>query len=176
MRMLGFNPRMSPPNSSRLCEPSSASPSISPPVTRVCSAVSDHSRAAKAGSSIWKRSFTRTASPRFGFPGVVTSGNVLRKDTYLVLSDEVKRRGMVSIWSAIRVERLRSELGASGVRVGHAGRDAEFSGPGWVVAVVAVFEILFFDFGGMAIDSQRADMRDCTHVKGFRELPKVWER
>ena len=90
----------SPPQRSRRCASLMLRPSdTTRPRTRSFSEVSFQSRSAKAGSSIWKRSFTRTASPFLGLPGVVvymesvnifkmgdighghTSGRDARKDT-----------------------------------------------------------------------------------------------
>lgn len=45
------------------------------------SPVVSHNLRAKPGSLIWNLSFTRTASPFFGFEGVVCIGNVLRYAT-----------------------------------------------------------------------------------------------
>ncbi len=62
--------------------PSSRSGPLSPsPKIKPLNPVSCHSLAANASSITWNLSLTRTASPFFGLPGVVTNGNVFKNET-----------------------------------------------------------------------------------------------
>lgn len=86
--------------SSLLIPPSSPAngSSSSPPITNSLNPVSNHNLFANPGSSIWNLSLTLTASPFFGFPGVVTSGSVFKKFTYILHSAEVKKLRVMTIW------------------------------------------------------------------------------
>jgi hypothetical protein len=110
--MFEFNPITSPPQT-----PTESST----PSTTSFNPVSDHNLSANAGSSIWKRSLTRTASPFFGIPGVVASGRVLRKATYLAQRVEVQRFEIVRIWEGSSVSRVRESDGRRGWRGGQLG-------------------------------------------------------
>ena len=75
-----------------------SSPSSSPPITNSLNPVSNHNLFANPGSSIWNLSLTLTASPFFGFPGVVTSGSIFKKFTYVLHSADVKKLRTMTIW------------------------------------------------------------------------------
>jgi hypothetical protein len=111
MRILGFRPSTSPPQIVL---------SSTPPTTSL-RPVSDHSLCAKPESSIWNRSFTLTASPFFGTPGVVTSGSDRKKDTYLAQRVDVQMPGIVRIWFGKSVSRVRESAGSSGLKAGQSG-------------------------------------------------------
>jgi hypothetical protein len=69
-------------SSSLIFSSSSSSHSIMiSPMISSRSPVSLHNRSAKFQSSTLNRSFTRSASPFLGFPGVVVRGRLLRKET-----------------------------------------------------------------------------------------------
>jgi len=166
--MFGLRPSISPPNKSLRCLSSRVCPSISPAVTNSLSAVCSHRWRAKSGSSIWKRSLTRTASPRFGRPGVVVSGSERRNETYFALNDEVKSRGIVRIWAGSNDEHSRSDAGDRGVSVGQSGRGAEACFATGTAGVLATFA---FDFGG--IFDRFGDNCSKLLVIGFVDLCRV---
>lgn len=81
MRMFGFKLSTSPPHSFFVASSLSSSPSTTGFITSSRSPVSSHSLAAKPASCTCSRSFTLTASPRLGLPGVVVNGSVFKKLT-----------------------------------------------------------------------------------------------
>lgn len=96
-------------------------------------------------------SFTRTASPFFGLLGVVTSGNVDRKETYFLHNEVGNRDEIVRIWSGRSGVRARSSTAGRGTRAGQLGG---FSSGCFVavtdLAVDDVISFVFdFDLGGM---------------------------
>lgn len=122
------------------------------------SPVLSHSRAARMGSSIWKRSLTRTASPRLGREGVVCKGRVLRKVTYSRHRDRGKKDEMSAIlgvagWSWMS----KSTTGNSGLK---AGQDTERAG--WLLAGAAASLEGLDAFLGLAISWN--DGREATRV------------
>ena len=119
--MFGFSPRTSPPQRRLRSSVDSACSSMSPLSTISPRAVSSHSRRAKSGSSTWKRSFTRTASPRFGLPGVVTSGSVRRKAMYFSHNLAGHRLDTVTICSGWRDTADNCDESSSGVKAGQCG-------------------------------------------------------
>ena len=101
--------------------PSRSSPPSSGPQINSFSPVSSHNLFANRWSSTWNRSLTLTASPFFGFPGVVTSGSVLKKLTYVLQSDAVKNVDVVYIWFSITGVNVRSSREMRGLRGGQSG-------------------------------------------------------
>src|SRR5689334_15586984 len=122
MRILGFSPTTSPPHNSFLSASDISSVVPSPaPRTRFFSEVPLQSRSANATSLTWKRSFTQTASPFFGFPGVVVSGSDWRNATYCLHRVAVQKLGIVTIWLGRLSTSERSASGMRGEKMGQFG-------------------------------------------------------
>ena len=129
MRILGFRPQTSPPQSLFALSGVKLSQLFSiEPFTKALSAVELHSCSEKDGSSNWRRSLTLTASPSLGFAGVVTKGNDERKSTYFLQRLEVNRLRITIICSSSNVSKVRSVLGTSGCSAGQCGKGTGGSG------------------------------------------------
>src|SRR5436305_69586 len=147
--MFGFKPQAlfalaSSPSFQRSCRLSSCSNNSFNPV-------SFHNRFANAGSCIWKRSFTRTASPRFGLFGVVVNGSDERKFMYVVHNVDVKKREIVKIWCGSTNSSCSSVEGINGFRGGQSGALGTEVGVAVLITSLPVAVVAFLALTGFGI-------------------------